>query len=147
MDTLSFLQKILPSQGIYVLAAFRNGMDRSPAHYNCKSLEDLARLARKVDDAGVQVFHACASFAEERKVPTKADPSKLRNATRAADNVAFTRSQWLDVDVGPTKDYPTRKEAVQAVAELCRTLRIPAPMFVASGRGLHCYWPFTKDLS
>ena len=146
MDTLSFLQKILPSQGVYVLAAFRNGMDRSPAHYNCKSLEDLARLARKVDDAGVQVFHACASFAEERKVPTKADPSKLRNATRAADNVAFTRSQWLDVDVGPTKDYPTRKEAVQAVAELCRTLRIPAPMFVASGRGLHCYWPFTKDL-
>ena len=146
MDTLSFLQKILPSQGIYVLAAFRNGMDRSPAHYNCKTLEDLARLARKVDDAGVQVFHACASFAEERKVPTKADPSKLRNATRAADNVAFTRSQWLDVDVGPTKDYPTRKEAVQAVAELCRTLRIPAPMIVASGRGLHCYWPFTKDL-
>ena len=146
MDTLSFLQKILPSQGVYVLAAFRNGMDRSPAHYNCKTLEDLARLARKVDDAGVQVFHACASFAEERKVPTKADPSKLRNATRAADNVAFTRSQWLDVDVGPTKDYPTRKEAVQAVAELCRTLRIPAPMFVASGRGLHCYWPFTKDL-
>ena len=61
MDTLSFLQKILPSQGIYVLAAFRNGMDRSPAHYNCKSLEDLARLARKVDDAGVQVFHACAT--------------------------------------------------------------------------------------
>lgn len=146
MDTLSFLNKILPSQGLYVLAVFRYGMDKPPAHYNCNTTDDLARLAHKADTHGVQVFHACASFATALQVPTKADPSKMRNATRSADNAAFIRSQWLDVDVGPGKDYPDRRTAVAAIVSFCKSLQLPAPMLVLSGRGLHCYWPFTRDV-
>lgn len=147
MDTVTFLQKILPSSGHYVLAFFRDGMKGKPSHTRCDSIEQLAAAARRVDDKGWQAFHACASFVEARK-KTKAFEGRVVQveATRAQDNVAFTRSQWLDVDVGEGKDYPTLKEAARAVAQLCKTLDLPLPMMVKSGRGLHCYWTFTKDL-
>lgn len=147
MDTLSFLQKTLPSQGLYVLAAFRRGMDFGPSHSVYESLEDLAVAAQHLDRRGIPVFHACATFAERRKKTKVFDGKEVQvEATRAADNTAYIRSQWLDLDVGESKDYPDRKTALAALASMCRSLSIPAPMVVSSGRGFHCYWPFTSDI-
>ena len=66
---------------------------------------------------------------------------------RVADNVQAIRAQWCDVDVGDAdKKYPTIKAAIQGVVALCKQLHIPAPMIVQSGGGIHCYWPFTRDV-
>lgn len=146
MDTLSFFEKILPSQGLYVLACFKPGSGK-PSHINCKSLAELTAAAQRLDARGVQVFQACASFKEPLSQVVRVDGKDVQaNRTRKADNAAFVRAQWLDIDVGPNKDYPTRKEALLALAGACRTLRIPAPMLVSSGRGIHAYWTFEKDL-
>lgn len=145
MDTLSFFKKILPSQGLYVLAVFREGR-RAPAHSTFTTLEDMAHAALRTNGPNREVFHACASFTEKLQVPSSFDPSKMRDATRVTANAAFVRSLWIDIDVGEKKDYVSRKDAAAALAAFCRTLKIPSPMIVSSGRGLHCYWPFTKDL-
>lgn len=144
MDTLSFFKKILPSQGIYVLAAFRG---KVPAHSNHSTLESLAIAAQRINRSGVEVFHACASYSEALQKPSRRDPSKMRNATRVATNAFAVRSQWMDIDVGEGKDYATRKEAIGALMRFCTELNLPIPMIVSSGRGLHCYWPYTKDVS
>lgn len=147
MDTLSFLKKILPSQGHYVLARFRNGMDKPPAHVRYDSIEQLVSGALAADSRGEQVFHACATFAEARKKEKVIDGRTVQvEATRAKNNVAFTRSQWLDVDVGDGKDYPDQRSALMAIMEMLRTLGLPKPLIVGSGRGFHLYWPFTRDL-
>lgn len=149
MDTLTFLQKILPSKGHYVLANFKDGMSKKPSHYCRNTIGEIAALATSLDAQGGQVFHACASFVEPRKRTAKLSDGRVVQAenTRGQDNVAFTRSQWLDVDVGEGKDYPDAKTALAAIVKMCSTLGIPAPMLVRSGRGWHCYWPFKKDLA
>lgn len=147
MDTTTFLKKILPEQGLYVLAAFRNGLDKAPAHSVFDSIEQLASAARAIDSRGIQVFHACASYSERRKKAKVIDGREvLVEATRKANNVAFVRSQWLDIDVGEGKDYSDRKSAAAALAAVCKDLGIPTPMVVGSGRGFHCYWVFTEDV-
>lgn len=148
MDTVSFLQKILPSQGHYVLAKFFNGLKEAPAHFVHSSIETLASDALATDAKGIQVFQACATFAEQRKRQKVRDGKIIQvEATRGRDNVAFIRSMWLDVDVGEGKDYPTQRDAAKAIIDMTRALKLPPPMMVSSGRGWHCYWPFTKDVA
>lgn len=135
MDTLDFLRAILPSAGLYVLADFRKGMKNGAYHNAFDNLEDLASAALDIDRRGVTVFHACASFAERRQ-----------RKVRVAENAAFVRSQWLDLDVGEGKDYATRKDAGAAIKRICQELSLPAPLVVSSGAGFHCYWTFTEDV-
>lgn len=145
MDTLSFFRKILPSQGIYVLAVFRDGR-KAPAHSTFSTIEAAAAAVTRMVARGQEVFHACASYAEKLEKPSSFDPSKMRDATRVTENAAFVRSVWVDVDVGEKKDYPYLRAAVEAVTRFCINAGIPRPMYVKSGRGLHCYWPLARDL-
>jgi len=61
------------------------------------------------------------------------------------------RSLWIDLDCGEAKaekglGYATQKEAAQEVVKFCRLAKLPAPIMVNSGYGLHCYWPFVEDV-
>lgn len=144
MSTIKFFNRILPEQGHYVLAVFKGGMNRPPVHYVTDSLTKLSRAVQKAELKQIPVYHACSSYADPKGIW---DERKQKHRVRVVDNTAFVRSQWVDVDVGPGKDYATRKEAVQAVVAMCKQLRIPPPMFVASGAlGLHLYWTFTRDV-
>lgn len=135
MDTLDFLRAVLPSQGIYVLTEFREGLKGRPTQRAFDTIDRLAAAAIYADRRGYEVYHACSSFAELRS-----------KRMRTQENAAFVRSQWLDVDVGPGKDYPDRRSAIEAVAELSNALSLPTPMVVSSGRGWHCYWRFDEDV-
>lgn len=142
MDTLAFLSKILPSAGYYVLAEFKWGLKENPMHTVHESLPEMVRRLKFVDRKKINVFHACASFSEHRKPKSKGGPGGMRKA----DNAAYIRSQWVDIDVGEGKPYASRKDALAALVAACKALRVPAPMVVGSGVGLHCYWPFTRDV-
>jgi hypothetical protein len=59
---------------------------------------------------------------------------------------------WLDVDCGLAKSekgegYPTKKDALVAIKQLCAKTGLPAPLIIDSGNGLHIYWPLTKAIS
>lgn len=144
MDTGSFFTKILPESGLYILAVFTGGMKKPPRHKVAETIDQLTKYAQLADKRGQPVYHACASYAHKEGVW---DERKKKMRLRVVANTAFVRAQWLDVDVGPGKDYASRKEALTAVRDMCKTLGIPAPMIVASGSaGLHLYWPFNRDV-
>ena len=143
MYTQQFLEKVLPSTGLYVLAEFWWGLKENPGQTVHKTIPELIKRMRYVDNRKhVNTFHACSTYKEERKSKAKGGPGGMRKA----DNAAYVRSQWIDIDVGEGKPYATRKDAVSALGAACKTLGIPAPLIVKSGTGLHCYWPFDRDV-
>ncbi|MFD1192614.1 DUF5906 domain-containing protein [Phenylobacterium conjunctum] len=66
--------------------------------------------------------------------------------SRKQDNVEALRSLWLDIDAGPGKPYAGVVEAITALASFRRDLGLPKPWVVASGGGLHVYWPFDQNV-
>lgn len=143
MDTTDFLTKILPSEGFYIAALQRPG---SPIfqHKVADSPAELAGILLVADHKGLTAYHACASYRERNGVW---DERRKKNRVRVKKNALLVRAQWIDIDVGEGKDYATRKEALAALIILCKALKIPIPMIIFSGRGIHCYWCFTKDIS
>ena len=126
-----FLRAILPTTGRYCAAVFRTGSDH-PSHRFFATVDELAEFALKQDRAGNTVYHACASFSAE---------------SRKREHVHAIRSLYLDLDAGPGKPYSDPVVAAKAVESFCRTLALPTPVPVGSGRGLHVYWPLTHDLT
>lgn len=141
MDTTDFLAKILPTEGFFVAALQRKG-SYIFQHKVAETHADLAAILLQADAKGITAYHACASYRERNGVW---DEKKQKNRVRVKKNTLFVRSQWIDIDVGEGKDYATRKEAVAALIIMCKALKIPYPMIILSGKGLHCYWTFTCD--
>lgn len=54
---------------------------------------------------------------------------------------------WLDIDCGENKPYATQADGVAALQSFCKTLGLPKPTMVNSGRGLHVYWPLTTEVT
>lgn len=141
MDTEAFLRHILPEQGLYVLALIplTGGATK---HKIFNNIAHMANAVSALDTPAVQVYHGCGTL-QARKV---FDEAKQRWRVRVASNVAFVKAQWLDMDVGPDKDYKTRANALDAIKHICARLKVPAPTIVSSGKGLHCYWVFSRDV-
>ena len=97
------------------------------------TLEEVERAARKFDAGGYDAYFALSTFKE----PTN----------RKGPNAHELKSLFLDLDCGPSKEYPTQKAAVDALRAFCKQLSLPKPMMVNSGRGVHVYWPLTEAVS
>lgn len=69
------------------------------------------------------------------------------DSSRAKHNVQALKAFWLDVDCGPTKDYPSKNEGLNALQGFCKTVGLPKPIIVDSGRGLHAYWALERDVT
>lgn len=145
MDTLAFLQAILPETGVYYLALF-SPEHQAPAHKAYTSLEDMATAVAKYDgNPALAVYHACASYKEPSIiVDGKKTYRKPANWDRA-------KALWIDIDCGEDKaakqqGYLTKLDAVGALYGFCNITGFPKPMVVDSGNGVHCYWPLTKSI-
>lgn len=71
---------------------------------------------------------------------------------RTKENVLGLKAFWLDIDCGPTKAEPNPKTGrpdgyidqatgLLALREFVKTIGLPKPVLVNSGRGIHAYWP------
>lgn len=142
MDTKTFLETILPDSGIYFLMVAQGKFVR---HKSFDTIEELADKINELKDIPhFTLYHACASF-RERSVPKAGGGTECRT-TR---NSMLAKSFWLDIDVGEhklekKKGYPTKRDAANAVGQLCKTIGLPTPMIVDSGGGIHVYWPLTE---
>lgn len=144
MATKEFLHRILPSKGLYVATVFKSGMKAAPTQIIFDTVDELSTALLEADSGGIQVFHACASYSNRQGVFNQ---RKDKWELRVAENAAWVRSQWLDIDVGEGKDYATRKEALTALKTMCKSVGIPLPLIVKSGPvGLHAYWVFKDDV-
>ena len=125
-----FLKTVLPTQGVYCGVGIRAGTVRQ-AFY--PTIDDIDAAAGAQATQGVDAYFALASFQDA------ADG-------RTADNAAFLRAFFLDLDCGTGKPYADQNEASVALSEFVRTIGLPTPYIVNSGGGLHAYWPLTEDV-
>jgi Domain of unknown function (DUF927) len=125
-STADFLKHILPHEGWY--AAFVRDNKRT---YYTRSISELAGHLVAEDQQGRSVYHGCASYKTKK---------------RSANNAESARAFWLDIDVAPKSRYANATEAYTSVEDFSRATGLPRPLYVASGSGIHAYWPLVADL-
>lgn len=130
MDTLNFLQRVLPSAGFYVTTVI-NPDGRRQGFF--ATVEELAKAVTGLDQRGNNTYFAISAFVEK--------------GNRKQENVRATKVIALDVDCGDTKPYPTWKEGLAATGRFVQQMGLPKPLVIHSGNGLHVYWVLTDELA
>lgn len=159
MDTLQFLQTILPEEGNYYLVLFSAKLKDKQGnavkiHKSFSDLESLAYAVEQFDaDPGyTAVYHACSSYRTPYiELDELNDWGKPKRKYRVPENWDRARAFWVDIDCGQDKfdkgaGYLTKADAAKAVFGFADTIGWPRPMLVDSGNGLHAYWPLYKSL-
>ena len=129
MNTLEFLQRVLPIEGFYVTTVI-NQDGRKQGFF--ESVEELAQTCERLDSTGNNTYFAISSFNIK--------------GNRKQDNVRATKVIAIDVDCGEGKPYASWKEGLQELGKFVHTMSLPKPMIVYSGNGLHVYWVLTEEL-
>lgn len=67
---------------------------------------------------------------------------------RKQNNVEHLKAFWMDIDVEANnlKKYASKKLAGEAISIFVDALKLPEPLVVVSGSGLHVYWPLAQDV-
>lgn len=130
MNTLDFLQRVLPSAGFYVTTVI-NTDGRRQGFF--ATVEELAAAVVSLDQRGNNTYFAISAFVEK--------------GNRKQDNVRATKVIALDVDCGEGKPFPTWKEGLTALGTFVQQMGLPKPMVIHSGGGLHVYWVLTEELA
>ena len=128
MDTLSFLQRVLPSEGFYAAIT----IDGAPKQGFFSSVEDLSKAVLALDQRGSNTYFGISTFVDK--------------GSRKQENVRLTKVLALDVDCGENKPFPDWKAGLLALGKFVSEMGLPKPMIVHSGNGLHVYWVLTEAL-
>jgi hypothetical protein len=129
MDTKDFLDAVLGDDGHYCVFAAKDGK-RVQKFYTTR--EEVIEAATHFDSEGYETYFALATFCEA--------------GSRKATNIKYLKSFFLDLDCGPTKDYPTKRDALISLKEFVIKLELPKPIVLDSGRGIHAYFPLTEQI-
>ena len=147
MTPSDFLRAVWPETGVYCLATKAG---KGYAHVTFDDIEAAAQWAVRTRDTK-DVYLAVHALIE----PKVWNPKKKRDedgewvggwAYRPAENMRACRAFFFDIDVGPTKDYPTQRDAVAALKDFCEKTALPLPMLVNSGHGVHAYWRLDEEI-
>jgi hypothetical protein len=131
MEPVEFLQRVLPSSGLYCVAEFDTERKQ---HKFVQTVEAMLEGSREHVQQKLNSYFALASFAKD--------------GSRTAANVVHMRALFIDVDCGTGK-YANKKEAVLAVRKFLKDTGLDAlgsPIVVDSGGGIHVYWPMDRDI-
>lgn len=158
MDTLGFLQKILPQYGNFYLVLFTKKLnDRGQPFKDHKPYSDLEDMAEAVarwekDSRYTAVYHACGSYRTPYiELDELNAAGKPKKKFRVHENTYEAKSFWMDIDVGQKKadegkGYATKQDAVAALSKFTKQIGWPMPMLVSSGYGVHAYWPLIEEI-
>jgi len=132
VEARTFLGSVLGDEGNYCLWCYnsKDKYDITQEFYS--SIEELLVRSTELDSNKHNVFFALGTFKE----PTN----------RKQINVQQLKSFFMDLDCGPSKDFPTQADAVEALRRFCKTNKLPRPTMVNSGNGIHVYWPLVKPV-
>lgn len=120
---------MLGDEGYYCVLAIKGDTRKQKFYPN---IETMQAAAEQFDGNGYDAYYALATFDKD--------------GSRKVDNVKQMRALFLDLDCGPTKDYPDQASAVKALREFCRRNTLPRPLLVNSGRGVHVYWSLEEPV-
>jgi len=130
MNTLDFLQRVLPSEGFYVTTVINPDATRQGFF---STVDDLATAVLASDRRGNNTYFAIAAYNEKGK--------------RTQDNVRAVKVLVLDVDCGDNKPFPSWKEGLKSLGKFITDVGLPKPLIIHSGNGLHVYWVLDRELT
>ena len=149
---MTFLQRLLPTQGLICVAEARPG--KGFRHFFYPTVEEAEKQIETLDAQGRTVYLAQARFYTDKINEATAHNSKLpwphdakdRMKVRSQGNAQWMRNFFFDIDCGEGKDYPSKKEAVAALKLFVEQTGLPFPAVVSSGNGLYAHWLLTEDM-
>ena len=127
MNTLDFLQRVLPTEGMYCRFSLTGKRNRF-----FSDLADVVNEVQALDRKGQDAYFAISSFK---------DDSSRRNT-----NVQAIKVITIDVDCGEDKPFPNWKAGLKALGKFIADMKLPKPLIIKSGNGLHTYWIVERDL-
>jgi hypothetical protein len=125
-----FYNKILPDEGHYCVAAINDGVIQPKFTTDKGELVAIVNSLNGVE--GNNVYFT---------------PGTYKSNKRVQKDCVFIRAFFLDIDCkGRDKknNYANRQEGLVETAKFIETVKLPEPIIVDSGYGLHFYWPFTE---
>ena len=131
METNIFLKSVLADDGLYALLALRSS-DNGRIQKFYPTIGHLIEGAVAFDEKGYDSYFGLATCDKD--------------GSRKADNMKELKSFFLDLDCGPSKDYANQGDAIDALRRFCKELKLPKPLTINSGRGVHVYWRLTESV-
>ena len=153
MTPLDFLRAIWPDHGLYAIALPLKG--GAMLHKVFDTIEAAAAFADSVKDRTDVYFATHALKARTVWDPRKPNPRGGEpggHRVRTQANMRACQVFFFDIDCGEAKagegkGYATQPEAVAALIAFCAETKLPLPMTVSSGRGVHAYWRLKAEIA
>ena len=130
MGNFDLLTAVQPEQGWYAVVGIKG---ESRQQEIVETREEFDEWVEHFQRTKRNVFFGVAKYKD--------------GSSRKKDNVLAAKSFWLDIDCGPDKEYDTQTEAIDALRDFCKSVGLPKPILVNSGRGIHAYWPLTEQVT
>jgi len=125
-----FYEKALPSQGVYCTC----GIDPATG-------KTTSRFAETLDDLYTNI-----EILKKKKINVYVTPASYEGWSRKADNCAFVRTFFLDIDTHGKNSYGSKEETIEALNHLIEVTGLPDPVYIDSGGGIHAYWIMDRDI-
>jgi hypothetical protein len=139
MLPFDLLDAVLPVEGRYCVLGIGKYVDQNFVDTRAEVNEFAEKsVSRKVD-----AYFGCAKY------------GPLNNRTH--DNATYFRALWMDIDCGPSKAEPDengkvkgyidQKTGLEEFQKFCKATKLPRPILVSSGYGIHAYWLLEETVS
>ncbi len=148
MDMMEFLSLVSPGKGTIFVGELKESGYFS--NHACHSHDEVAETTARLDArTRNNIYFSCASFKQDEYFDERAQ--KMRSRTKV--NAAYAKAFWRDIDVGYNKKgdkkpnaYDSQEDAIDAIDAVCVQAGLPQPLLVSSGKGIHAYWPLTRQI-
>lgn len=136
MDNYDLLTAVQPEQGWYAVIGIKGDKRQQRI---VETREEFDYWVERFQRRQWNVFFGVAKFSGDE------DDEGKRHRTK--QDVVALKAFWVDIDCGPSKDYPTQSDALTALQDFCKQVGLSRPTLVNSGRGIHAYWPLDRDVT
>lgn len=137
-SSFDLLSVVLPPEGRFCAFGIKNYI--SQEFYDTR--EEFDERIKYLVDNKFNAFFGCAKYGDQNN--------------REHENAMYFRSLWMDIDCGedkakPNKDgkitgYVDQATGFQATKAFIDAAKLPRPIVVNSGYGLHFYWPLAETV-
>jgi len=145
MTNFDLLNAVQPADGWFAVVGIKGtGENLLRQQHLVETREEVDTIAARLVQGKWNVFFGVAKYTDD--------------SNRKKSNVRALKAFWMDIDCGPSKVVPNPKTgrpqgyadqaaALVALRGFCTLVGLPKPIVVNSGRGLHIYWPLTRDVT
>ena len=136
MATTDLLTHVLAPEGeghYCIVGLWQDGTKPPVQTFHATLVEAEAQIDKLLQEK-FNVYFACAKYKDPKE-------------GRVQSNGDIIKSFWIDVDCGEGKPYATQTDGLAALKAFAKTVRLPLPSIVNSGRGIHAYWRLDKPVT